>query len=137
MTPEQFINIVRKVRFRRGWTFDATESWYNRSAVALEVMYTEPDSRPEYAPNYVKPVRTGTVVYIDPGDYPDELSIYRMLFKVLHEFLMEHEDREFFGIETNGVLYRPFHPHTPVGVSNWEATMDVPMPKDAMSSSVV
>jgi hypothetical protein len=122
------------------WRLIATDyTKRHESGVKLRLEYEVRNSDAEYGPTYSKWVHPFAYAEfcIQVGDIAADEILYARTFAVVLR-VVEHELREFFGVESETDAPKPFHPHTIVGMANWQQYHGVARPdySDTIQSDV-
>lgn len=117
MNPDKAIELINNdISYKPNFRFQAARHTNFHDAVFLHITYAVPNSDPEYAPEYfdIGDARRSFTLFVTGLD---EDGLYELILQCLLQ-IETHECREFFGIGGNQYI-KPFHPHTPDGITNW------------------
>lgn len=120
MTPEEAAEVIRRSRFRPGWTFRTAILDRTRIRVMAEIDTYDTSYRDRYG----RLTRPGTIAPLDRAIIDvTELDIAGLLHAVITQLVRvidDHEDREMFVLPRDGRWSAPLHPHTEDGMRAWE-----------------
>jgi hypothetical protein len=124
MKPAQAIEVVNNLHLQPGWTVTAHEpntifdflQGAGNNSIVVEFHFEAPNSS-DY-PNYRQTIPMDPRSPIDVTDMTSPAEVQDAVFKMQIELIV-HEAREFFGVQRNGTIDKPYHPHTYNGASRW------------------
>jgi len=108
-----------EISYKPGWAFAVETNRKYSGVVTLKIWFQVRNSDVKYAPEYLEPVVPVPLVefWLRVDDCDNDLDFYGKVFECVLQ-VERHEAREFFAVD--GQAYdKPFHPHTPHGMTNW------------------
>lgn len=127
MTPEHACELIDRITYKPGWTFDATPEPRYQDTVSLTVSFTAPDTDVRYAPAYERTLPQTMTFYLHVAPCLTDLALWGLVLEcVIH--LELHEAREFFAVDER--FSKPFHAHTSEGIVNWTCRSTVTTQRD-------
>jgi hypothetical protein len=127
MNTAQAIKVVNSLHLQPGWTVTAREpstfrdymwaSEFGSEQVIMVTFHFEAPNSSDY-PNYRRMIPMDPGGPIDVTAMTSPAEVQDACFKMQVELIV-HEAREFFGVQRNGTVDKPYHPHTDNGARRW------------------